>query len=309
MASFKERMAAKLAAAGGITRSDIELNQASVVEEGTAVRIVATYSNVYGTPNIHDIREWVEDRLGKFGNRVDLNAASLRAYPEADAPFFTAILQQRLERQMMSASERMVPAGPGQFLDASNQIWQVRTNSDGSEYLVREEETSIEDMLRARAEALTGGEVRTSRERRISADYNNSSNGAPLGGTATASVGDVVDFYHDGAIMRGVISAMTATGVKIKSLAGGETYTVDKAALIEVVERGAQDIKEQDDTVRAYWSQVYPANPEMVEEISPTSNLPIKGPTEAGGEKITPLEASAKRVSTVVKRPFHKTSK
>ncbi len=302
--SFKDRMEAKLKARGNVSRSDIELHTASIVDNGQAVRLIATFAPVFGTPNVHDVREWVRSGMGIYANSVDLHSETLRMNVEGEAPFFTAILQQRRDRAPIASAERMVKAGIDQYIDTAQQLWEVCKASDGSEYLVRHEGTSMEEMLAARHAHLSGGDVRTSRDK-LSASM------GALGGTASSSAGDTVDFYHDGAILRGEIISKTASGVKVRATAGGETFTIDPGALIAVVERGAQDLKAQDDVVRKFWGQVYPGNPEMTEEISPLSNLPIRGPTEAGGEKIEPISvvASVGRVSGTVQSPFGKASK
>ena len=281
--SFTDRVRTKLQATGRTARSDIELNDAKIVESTSAVRVLATYSPIYGAPNIHEIKAWVSEGLGHFSGSVDAHSDTVQVYPESN--LFTIILEQRKLRQPMSATANMVNAGVDQYLDSADNLWEVVKAADGSNYIVRRETTPIEDMLRARQGELSASASPRSRVRLSSM----TSIPSVSGSFATASNGDVVDFYHNGQIMRGVLKSVGESGAKISTLSSGEVYTVDSAAITSIVERGAADIKEQDDVMRRYFSRVYPGNPEMTEIISPTSTESLKDTRDQPTPDGTPL--------------------
>ena len=305
--NYRERIQAKLKASGsGSTRADLELHDVKVIESGTAARVLATYSDVFGPPSVFDVQGWLTARMGPYGNTFSARTDTVSVYP--DGNFVTFVVEQKRLRQPLSATDQMVKAGVGQFLDADNQLWEVVSAEDGPDYIVRRESTSIEEMLEARRKALRGNH---STRKNVSLAAVEDSIPTAGGGSATVDLGDVVDFYHNGQIHRGKVNSAGSAGVKIASLNGGGVFTVDPAAITSIVEKSAASVKEDDDITRRYYSMVYPGNPEMVEIISPSSTAPTtdKRPPP-GGEPLQPISVSAAtgRVSGSA-RPFVKTSK
>jgi len=303
--NFRERMQAKLKAKGDVARSDLELHDVKVIESGTAARVLATYSTLFGVPSIWDVQSWLTSRMGAFGGNVQARADTTSVYP--DGHFLTFVVEQKRLRQPLSASTTMLKAGMGQFLDAGNQLWEVVSAEDGPDYIVRKESTSIEEMLSVRRDALRGG---ASGRKHVTLA---SAAAIPVvsGGFASVDLGDVVDFYHNGQIHRGKVSTSGAAGVKITSLGGGGTFTVDPAAITYVVEKSPAAMKETDDVMRRYHALVYPGNPKMTEIISPSSTLPVTDNRPPPGEEpIKPISTvtGSARVSGSA-RPFVKTSK
>jgi hypothetical protein len=298
--NFLDRMKAKLEASGKTGRRDLEMHDARVVESGTAVRVLATYAEFYGPPSVHDINEWVKDRMGDFSTRVTPRLDTIQAYPERN--FITFLLEQKRLRQPLSATELMVKAGPDTYLDNENQLWEVVQADEGQKYIVRRESTSIEEMLEVRKDTLRGGKSARKHMTFASVD----SIPAAGGGFSSMDVGDVVDFYHNGQIHRGKVQSAGAAGVKVASLKTSDVYTVDPAAITAVIEKSAGADKQRDDIMRRYYSHVYTGNPEMTSIVSPGSNAPItdKRPPP-GGEPVQPISvaASSRRVSGSA-RPF-----
>lgn len=305
--NFRERMQAKLKASGEKGRSDLELHDARVIEAGNAVRVLATYSDLYGPPSVWDIQSWLKDKMGGFGDRVSARPETISAYPEKN--FITFIVDQKRLRQPLAATATMTKAGVDQFLDNDSQLWQVVKAEDGPSYIVRKEGTSIEEMIQTRHEALRGA---TSARKHVSLAAADTIPSAG-GGFAAVDIGDVVDFYHDGQISRGKIQSAGSAGVKVSQLSGGGTFTIDPAAITSVVEKSPASAKERDDIMRRYHSLIYVGNPAMTEIISPTSTMPIKDKRLPPGkdEPIKPIEvvASARGVVSGAARPFVKTSK
>lgn len=302
--NFLDRMKTKLAASGEKGRMDLELHDAKTIEAGNAVRVLATYSELYGPPSTWDIQDWLKAKMGAFGDRVSARPETIAAYPEKN--FVTFIVDQRKLRQPMAATATMTKAGPDTFLDNDNQLWEVVKGEEGPSYIVRREGTSIEEMLQVRHDALRGA-VSARQHVTLAATDTIPSAG---GGFASMDVNDVVDFYHGGQIHRGKVKSAGANGIRVSTLNSGDTYTVDPAAITSVVEKSPAAAKQQDDVMRRYFQHVYPGNPSMTETISP---LATKSPTDnrppPGGDPIKPIEVAASaRVSGSV-RPFGKTSK
>jgi hypothetical protein len=306
--NFRERMQSKLKASGHSGRTDLELHDVKVIESGTAATVLATYSDLRGgPPSVWDIQSWLTDRMGAFASHVQARLDTVRAYPESS--FITFVVEQKRLRQPMSAAKGMTKAGIDQFLDEGGQLWEVVQADEGPNYILRKEGTSIEEMLDVRKASLRGSTFGRKTVTLAAVDSIPSAGG----GFAAVDIGDTVDFYHNGAIHRGKVGSAGAAGVKVTTVAGGGTYTIDPAAITSVVEKSAGSVKEDDDITRRYFSNVYPGNPEMTAIISPTSTAPITDNRPPPGEE--PLKgietvASARtgRVSGSV-RPFVPTSK
>lgn len=296
--NFLERMQNRLVASGQKGRNDLEMHDARVIETGNAVRVLATYSELYGPPSVHDIQAWVANRMGAFASQVTARLDTVQAYPEKN--FITFVIEQRRLRQPLSATALMVKAGPDTFLDNDNQLWEVVKADEGPNYIVRKETTSIEEMLKVRREALRGGASARKHVTLASVDSIPSAGG----GYASMDLGDVVDFYHNGQLHRGKVQSAGAAGIRVSSLTSGDTFTVDPAAITSVVEKSPAATKEQDDIMRRYWSHVYPGNPAMTEIISPSSSKPVQdNRPPPGGEPLQNIEvvASARGVSASVR--------
>lgn len=302
--NFLGRMRNKLSASGSKCRSDLELHDAKVLETGNAVRVLATYSELYGPPSVHDVQAWLSERMGSFSSRVNARLDTVQAYPEKN--FVTFVVETKKLRQPVSATATMVKAGVDQFLDNDNQLWEVVKAEEGPNYIVRKEGTSIEEMLKVRHDALRGGASARKQVTLAAVD----AIPAAGGGFAAVDLNDVVDFYHAGMIHRGKVRSASRAGIQVATLAGNQVYVIDPAAITSVVEKSPAAQREQDDAMRRYFSLVYPGNPEMTEIISPTSNLPVEDKRpQQDDEPLKPLSASARGMVSGSARPFVKASK
>lgn len=261
MDNFLKRMNSKLEARGLSGRQDLEMHDTKAVDKD-AVRVLATYSSVYGPPNSFDVQNWLRQRLGEFADKVSARMDTLAVYP--DQSFVTFILESKKVRQPMSASSTMLKAGVDQFLDGDQNLWEVVKAEQGPSYIVKHESMPVDKMLEVRKSALRGG---TSGRKHVTLA---STGGSPVsaGGYATTDVGDTVDFYAAGNIQRGTVKSVGTAGVKIST--GSDTFTVDIQSITCIVEKGAGAAKEQDERVASYYSLIYPGNPKMVDIISPS---------------------------------------
>ena len=308
--NFRERMQSKLKASGHTGRTDLELHDVKVIESGTAARVLATYSELRGgVPSVWDVQSWLTERMGAFGAHVQARFETISAYPERN--FITFVVEQKRLRQPLSAAKGMTKAGIDQYLDNDGQLWEVVQADEGPNYILRKEGTSIEEMLDVRKAALRGAAAGRKNVSLAAVDTIPSAGG----GFASVDVGDTVDFYHANAIHRGKVGSAGAAGVKVTSLGGGGTFTIDPAAITSIIEKSAAAMKEGDDITRRYFSNIYPGNPAMTEIISPSSTLPTKDnrPPPGGEEPLRGIEtvASVKRSGRVSGsvRPFVPTSK
>lgn len=278
MTDFVKRMNERLTARGVSGRRDLEMHDAKSVEQGRAVRILATYSPVYGPPSVHDVQHWLRQRMGEFSDKVSARAETLSAFPEKN--FITFIVESKILRQPLTAASGMIKAGVDQYIDTDQNLWEVVKADQGQSYIVKRESTPVEKMLDFRRQALRGGASGRKHVTLAAVDSIPSAGG----GFASADVGDTVDFYANGNIQRGKVTSVTANGVKVST--AGDTFTIDPAAITSVVEKGPGAHKEQDDIMRRYFSLVYPGNPAMTEIISPSSSKPIKDPRPLDVEPI-----------------------
>ena len=286
--TFLQRMNSRLTERGIKGRQDLELHDVKLLESGRAARVLATYSSLYGPPSVWDVQNWLASRMGDFSVQVQARTETISAYPEKN--FVTFVVEQKTLRQPLSSTSRMVKAGIDQYLDTDNMLWEVVKAEQGPGYIVRKEGVTVEKMLEIRRQALRGG-VSGRKHVTLAAVDSIPSAG---GGFATADVGDIVDFYHGNNIHRGKVQSAGSAGVKVKKLNSSDTYTLDPGAITTIVEKGSGAQKEQDDITRRYFSLVYPGNPEMVDIISPTSNLPITDDRPPpGGDPIQPISVDA----------------
>lgn len=297
---FLQRMNGRLAERGIKGRQDLELHDARLLEDGRAARVLATYSPLFGPPSVWDVQHWLSSRMGEFGVQAQARPETVAVYP--DRNFITFVVDQKSLRQPLSAATNMVKVGVDQYLDTDNNLWEVVKADQGPNFIVRKEGVTVERMLEIRRQALRGGASGRKHVTLAAVDSIPSAGG----GFATADVGDVVDFYHAGFIHRGKVQSAGANGVKVKKLNSSDTFTIDPGAITAVVEKSAGAQKEQDDTMRRYWSLVYPGNPQMTEIISPTSSKPLADPRPGPGpdnEKVQPISVDASVVRGSA-RPF-----
>ncbi len=286
--TFLQRMNSRLTERGIKGRQDLELHDVKLLEDGRAARVLATYSGLYGPPSVWDVQNWLTSRMGDFSLQVQARTETIAAYPERN--FVTFVVEQKTLRQPLSAATQMVKAGIDQYLDKDNMLWEVVKAEQGPGYIVRKEGVTVEKMLEVRRQALRGG-VSGRKHITLAAVDTIPSAG---GGFATADVGDIVDFYHSNNIHRGKIQSAGSAGVKVKKLNSSDTFTIDPGQITTIVEKSAGAQKEQDDAMRRYFSLNWPGNPEMVEIISPTSNLPVKDDRPPpGGDPIQPISVDA----------------
>lgn len=299
MDNFLKRVNSKMEARGHSGRQDLELHDAKAMDKD-AVRVLATYSNVYGPPSVFDIQNWLKQRLGEFADKVSAKAETISVYPEKN--FVTFIVESKKIRQPLTASAGMIKAGVDQYLDGEQNLWEVVKADQGPSYIVKHEGTPVERMLDMRRQALRGGASGRKHVTLAAVD----SSPSMAGGFATADVGDTVDFYAAGMIHRGKVSSAGSAGVKIST--GSDTFTVDPQAITYIVEKGPGAAKEQDERVASYYSRLYPGNPEMVNIIAPTSgfkkdpNLKVDPIEKASGFSAS-VSASMKPAKEAAPRP------
>lgn len=296
MSDFLKRMNSKLAERGLGGRQDLEMHDAKSVEQGRAVRVLATYSPVYGPPSAWDVQQWLKQRMGEFGEKVQARNETLVAFPEKN--FVTFIVESKVLRQPMSATSGMLKAGVDQYIDTNDQsLWEVVKAEQGPSYIVKRDGAAVEQMLEARRQALRGG---ASGRKHVTLAAMDSMPVAG-GGFASVDIGDTVDFYANGNINRGKVTSVTSAGVKVST--ANDTFTIDPAAITAVIEKSPAAGKEQDDIMRRYFSLIYPGNPKMVEIISPTSSKPVKDPRPLDVEPIEKAVSAGFSASVKVAKP------
>lgn len=292
MTDFGDRYRAKLAASG-VGRDDLSLQDAKTIEDGRAVRILATYSDQFGPPSRYDIQHWISRRMGDFASLVSARVETFAVYPER--AFLTFVLETKQQRLPLSAAYQMVKASVDQYLDAESHVWSVVKTDGGTSFLVKNSEEPIEAMMAARKAALRAGS--NNRKAVLLASIEE----LPVisGGYAAVGLDDLVDFYHGGMEHRGRVKSATATGVKID--VAGDVFTVDPQAIIHVVEKSAASEQEDANINRRYWSLVYPGNPKMVEVISPEATVPV--PKDCRPLKVEPIQAVTGSAKVGAARP------
>lgn len=276
--NFIKRVNQKLEARGLSGRQDLELHDAKSVEQGRAVRVLASYSPVYGPPSVFDVQNWMKQRMGEYAEKVSARPETVSVFP--DKNFITFIIESKTQRQPIAFASDMVKAGVDQYLDTDQNLWEVVKAEQGPSYIVRREATPVEKMLEVRRQALRGGASGRKHVTLASVDSIPSAGG----GFASMDIGDTVDFYAGGLIHRGKVSSVGSAGVKIST--SGDSFTVDPGAVTSVVEKSPAAGKEQDDIMSRYWSLVYPGNPDMVKMIAPTAT-PKSDPRPL---KVEPIE-------------------
>jgi hypothetical protein len=279
--SFMSKYKAALSASNTAGRMDFELHDIRAVDSGRAVRVLATYAPALGAPNAFDIQHWFSTKLGDYASKIQARAETIAVYP--DGHFVTMIVESKSTRQAFSASAKMVKAGVNQYIDDSSTVWEVVKGEKGPQFLVKKENATIEQMLAVRSAALRGG-ASTGNRRQVTLAAVDALP-QPGGGFATAGIGDLVEFYHDGLIHRGRIASANSTGLSVKT--SRDTYTIDPHAVTQVIERSPAQEKEDDTITRRYFSLVYPGNPEMTKIISPLATGPVTDPRPLQVEPIS----------------------
>jgi hypothetical protein len=299
MSNFQSRVQQKRADSPA-GRTDLVVHNTHLIESENAMRVLATYTPMLGAPNIAEVQNWFCERMGPLADAVSARLDTLAVYP--DNSFITFLVEPKHTRQPLSAAATMTKAGPDTFLDASNTCWE-QVEANGKKFLLRKEAMTVEQAVTARKNQLRGGwvghgGVNTTRKTILLAEVETLPSPLP-GGSARVGVGDVVDFFSNTDIVRGVIKSFGATGVRIQLLSSSEVRTVDPQAITCVVEKGAATVASDDDRTRSYFRYLYPGNPEMVKKISPNSSLSVEDnrPLE-----VTPISASAKSPRLVVGR-------
>jgi hypothetical protein len=297
MTDFKTKLTAKYAERGMYGRQDLDLADAKSLEGGRAVRVLATYSSLYGAPSIPDVQGWLKGRMAEMSASVSVRPETVAVYPERS--FVTFVVEQPSVRLPLSASVQMVAAGVDQFLDAQSNLWEV-VNAETGSYITKKDEATVEQMIGLRKKALT---TKQAGRKPLLASVETLP--CVSGGYSEVSLGDVVDFYYGGSIRRGTIKSAGEPGVKIQLLIGNDTFTVDPQAITQLIERSSGALTDEDNNLRRYWAFVYPGNEKMAEIITPNASKPAKN--ERGVEEMPTSASVVSAKAEVAARPTMRT--
>ena len=295
--NFHDRVQAKRADSP-VGRTDLVVHHTHVIDDGNAMRILATYTPMLGAPNLAEVDNWFSHRMGPLADKVSARLSTLAVYP--DRSFLTFLVEAKRTTQPLSAAAHMVKAGPDTYLDQSNALWETMEATTGK-FLIRKEATTVEQAIGARKNQLRGGWTghgggQTPRKTILLAEVETLPSPLP-GGAAAVQVSDVVDFFSNNEIVRGVVKSFTAVGVKIQLLSSSEVRTVDPQAITCVVEKGAASVVAGDDRTRSYFRYLYPGNPEMTKIISPNSSMSVD---DKRALEVTPISGSYKGPKVVL---------
>lgn len=277
--SISARLEAKKKEAGLTNRTDIAIEDLKVLDKISA-RALFSYDSSRGAPSNTDILGWFNYRLpGEMDKVLCARLDTMRIFPEDGA--FSLILERQTERMPISASTDMVPSMfGGRYIDGEK-VWQV-VEGDAGHFLVREDGTAIEDLMKSRMSAL---QAQTANGRRAILFATLT---APVGGYARANKGDEVDFFDRGATWRGTVTGGSEAGVNIE-VPGQGRFTVDPAAILNVVAKGPQTAADRDTGLRRYLSSIWPGNPDMAKMVTPDSRASSKDPMGRGIQPIQPI--------------------
>lgn len=227
----------KLAARG---RSDIQLADFRVIDNVSA-SVLLEYDPEYGEVGVEDVGMAVA-RL--FDGRVTAHFDTAERYPEVGAVKMMVGLVTATRRA--EDADRMVTIVAGtRFMDQElQQVWQMEETPDGK-FLRRVNEDDISKILAARRQRLTST-PRVAFNTEIRA------------GVSVLNPGDLVKCFAGGQTFIAEVQQLKPTTVVVK--AGEKLHEITKEGVFKYEKPSEITQKSIKDELRAYYSQIYPAD-------------------------------------------------
>ncbi len=222
--------------AGMASRSDLFIADLQPVNDKQCTVLIG-YAEGLDVPTIHGVEEFL---AADYGNQVVAQTSSMRSHPEVNA--VSVLVQLQRPTRPMTDASGMIRVRADAYLDDKTQnIWQVV--DDGSvKFLARQSNENIADIIEAR---------KSIRQSRREATFKAIRTAAPI-----LAVGDHVRFLSpQGVALSGEVVGLSGQKVSIK--ANGTSYSIDKGAVFDVVERSSKSTQSDKTVLEDYFAKAW----------------------------------------------------
>jgi len=231
-----EKLAAKTAAAGLPARSDMYVADVQRIDN-TKCRVMVGYNTQSGaTPTVAQLENFFEYA---FGNKVVAQTSSAEAHIRESAISVMATLN--VPTRAYSDINDMIRVSSNSFMDENtHNLWQV-VDTGSVKYLSRQSDEDVADIV----------EARKAKNGKREARFENVRTAAPM-----ALAGDQVKFMSpQNVIMLGEVSSISEAKAVIK--ANGSSYSIDRHAILQIVERSGSNLKSEKSDLQDYFATAF----------------------------------------------------
>lgn len=229
-----QKLSERSTAAGLPSRSDLYVADVQAIDN-TKCRVLVGYHKGNKVPSIAQLEQFFNHT---FGNKVVAQTSSATSHPENAAISILATLNS--PTRPLADINDMIRVSSNSYMDENTQhIWQV-VDTGQVKYLSRQSNENIADIVEAR-------KARTHKDARFSGIKT----AAPL-----AMSGDQVKFMSpQNVILMGEITSISEAKATIS--ANGSSYTVDRQAIIQVVDRSSKSVQSSQNVLEDYFTKAY----------------------------------------------------
>lgn len=231
-----ERLAAKSASAGLTARSDMYISDVQRIDHSKC-RVLVGYSKQVGSvPTLAQVEQYFQHT---FGNKVVAQLSSAQAH-EAESAISLMVTLNTPTRPMSDLND-MIRVSTNSYMDENTKhLWHV-VDTGSVKYLARQTEENVAEIVEARR-------ARTSKKE---ARFETLKTAAPI-----VNAGDTVKFMSpQNVIMMGEVSSISDAKATIR--ANGGSFSVDRQAILQVVERASKSIQSEKNILEDYFAKAY----------------------------------------------------
>jgi hypothetical protein len=250
-----ERFAAKTAKAGLASRGDMYVTDVQRIDNSKC-RVLVGYSKLAGgVPTIPQLEQYFQQT---FGNKVIAQTSSAQSH-EAEAAISLLVTLNTPSRPLSDMND-MIRVSATSFMDENTKhLWQV-VDTGSNKYLTREAEENVAEIV----------EARRSRTSKKEARFVNLKTAAPM-----AMAGDTVKFMSpQNVVLMGEISTISDAKATIK--ANGGSFSVDRQAIIQVVERASKSVQSNKNILEDYFTKAY-GDPAFAKQLTDKQSQDLHG--------------------------------
>jgi hypothetical protein len=231
-----DRLAAKTASAGLPTRSDMYVADVLRIDN-TKCRVLVGYSNrSAGVPTMRHLESFF---LHEFGNKVVAQATSAQRHDAECAISVLATLNT--PTRPLGDINDMVRVSANAFMDENTKyLWHV-VDTGSVKYLTRQADENVAEIV----------EARKSRTSKKEARFDKIKTAAPI-----AMAGDTVKFMSpQNVVQMGEVTSISDAKATIR--ANGASVSVDRQAILQVVERSSKSVSSEKNILADYFTKAY----------------------------------------------------
>lgn len=251
--------------AGRPARSDLFISDLQAIDNSKC-RVLVGYFGQREVPTIAQVEEFFHTT---FGNKIVAQMSSAEAHPENSA--ISVLVNLNTPTRPLADINDMVKISNGVYMDdKTSNLWQV-VDAGSNKYITRQSQENIWEIVQARK----------ARHSNKDAKFATIKTAAPM-----ALAGDTVKFMSpENVLLMGEVSTINDTKAKIS--ANGQSYSIDRHSIIQIIDRASSNVQSDKSTLEDYFTKAY-GSPEFAKQLTDKISTELHGlgatvPNSPGG--------------------------